>query len=811
MYESFYRLNANPFRLVPDARLFYASSGHKRGLAYLRYGLHQGQGFVVVTGKPGTGKSTLVQTLFTDLAGESLVVAGLTSTNLGADDILQAVGHCFDVYSDGKSKASLLIGIENFLKARARQGKRVVLIVDEAQNLPLKSLEELRMLSNFQIAEQPLLQILLLGQQELQEMLARPELEQLAQRVIASCHLKSLSADETRGYIAHRLHCAGWRGDPCISGDALALTYGVSHGIPRLINIFCDRLLLAASLDERHDIDQALAQAVLTELKEESTGSFALCSIPLSRELPAMAPLTQADASLDAANDAEADSEPRAERKAVGADAGAAVQRARTQGENDGAAFEPAFDGRDGTPDRDNMPEPPATAPSAAADEDSLAQPLPPELAGRALSQPSIAMEHVETPYPAADPREHRGGGGQKWIVLMFALVAVAAAAWFGIRHADDVWSRAAALIPSAAPPLSAPAQSQSQPEQSQPPATRQPVMHAGDPHESEFLAELDGYAIHGLTAPEADAGFDDADMTPVIGAPVAAGDGTDAFTERGADITAQITEAAMPDSQPPAAAAANEHAHAGTAPAPADKTGSASVVSAPAALETQSVEKHAEPKPAPQAETPPASAKSGAVPSKPMVVTQKAPVTAAVEQQPATQPPAPVAAATASIEPQHTAPAKTPEPEVVAKLPDTRVVDEPPPAFESPQAPGAMFSEFELTELLYNLIFYYESGNLERLVGLFAADAEADGARGVGSIRKDYLALFNSTEMRYMRIDDMWWKQRDKEAYGRGNFTVTVWRNNGDEGLSQQGELALEVVRQGDRLVIQNMVHQVQ
>jgi len=206
MYESFYHLSANPFRLVPDARLFYASSVHKRGLAYLRYGLHQGQGFVVVTGKPGTGKSTLVQTLFSDMSGEAMVMADLTSTNLGADDVLQAVGHSFDVYGDGKSKASLLIEIEKFLKIRARMGKRVVLIVDEAQNLPLKSLEELRMLSNFQLGDQSLLQILLLGQPQLRDVLARPELEQLSQRVIASCHLQPLDAEDMRGYVAHRLH-----------------------------------------------------------------------------------------------------------------------------------------------------------------------------------------------------------------------------------------------------------------------------------------------------------------------------------------------------------------------------------------------------------------------------------------------------------------------------------------------------------------------------------------------------------------------------------------------------------------------------
>ena len=274
MYESFYALNANPFRLVPDARFYYASSGHKRGLAYLRYGLHQGQGFVVVTGRPGTGKSTLVQTLFSELTDKQLIVASLTSTNLGATDILQAVGNSFDVYGEGSNKASLLIAIENFLKAKARQGKHVILIVDEAHNLPKASLEELRMLSNFQLGDKPLLQIMLLGQHQLPEILARPDMEQLSQRVIASCHLQPLNKDETRAYIGHRLQCVGWRGDPSISAEAVAVVYAASTGIPRLINVFCDRMLLAASLDGKHDIDLQLAKAVLTELQQEATGTF---------------------------------------------------------------------------------------------------------------------------------------------------------------------------------------------------------------------------------------------------------------------------------------------------------------------------------------------------------------------------------------------------------------------------------------------------------------------------------------------------------------------------------------------------------
>ena len=288
MYESFYGLSANPFRLVPDARFFYPSSGHRRGLAYLRYGIEQGQGFVVVSGQPGTGKSTLVQTLFTELSSRSLVVAHLTSTNLGPDDILQAVGHAFDVYGDGKSKASLLIAIENFLKLKTQEGKRVVLIVDEAHSLPQDTLEELRMLTNFQVGDRALLQVMLLGQKQLVETLAKPDMEQLSQRVIASCHLKPLKSEETRAYIAHRLRCVGWSGDPGISSEALAIIYAASHGVPRMINVFCDRLFLAAAVEEKHAIDLACARSVLKELTAEATGMFRSVDLSMDEllELP---------------------------------------------------------------------------------------------------------------------------------------------------------------------------------------------------------------------------------------------------------------------------------------------------------------------------------------------------------------------------------------------------------------------------------------------------------------------------------------------------------------------------------------------
>ena len=274
MYEAYYGLSANPFRLAPDPQFFYESACHKRGLAYLRYGLHQGQGFVVVTGVPGTGKSLLVQTIFAELAGQRMVVSSINNTNLQADDTLRAVANSFDIYCNDTTKAALLNAVERFLIEKNRQGKRVLLIVDEAQNLPLSSLEELRMLSNFQNGDQPLMQIMLLGQQQLQQILADPRMEQFTQRVIASCHLRPLDAADTRGYIAHRLSHVGWCGKPNFTGEALGLIHHCSQGIPRLINTFCDRLLLAAYLDEKMEIDANHVRSVVKELQGEATGAW---------------------------------------------------------------------------------------------------------------------------------------------------------------------------------------------------------------------------------------------------------------------------------------------------------------------------------------------------------------------------------------------------------------------------------------------------------------------------------------------------------------------------------------------------------
>ena len=273
MYISFYGFSAKPFQLSPDPRFFFGSSVHKRALAYLRYGLSQGEGFIVITGGIGTGKTTLVHSLFSELDKNNVIAAQLVTTQLEADDLLRMVVAAFGLPHKDLSKAVLIKHFEDFLKACARDGKRILLVVDEAQNLPERSLEELRMLSNFQVGDAPLLQSFLLGQEEFRTSLQAPGMEQLCQRVIASCHLNPLSEAETAEYIKHRLHVVGWQGDPEFTEDALAAIHHYTEGVPRRVNVFCDRLLLYGFLEELHTFTDSAVRTVGDEFDQEMYSS----------------------------------------------------------------------------------------------------------------------------------------------------------------------------------------------------------------------------------------------------------------------------------------------------------------------------------------------------------------------------------------------------------------------------------------------------------------------------------------------------------------------------------------------------------
>lgn len=271
MYEQFYGLSGKPFHLSPDPKFFFESSGHARALAYLHYGVEQGEGFVVVTGDVGTGKTTLARMLYEELerAGD-IVVVHLTMTQCSANDLLRMVVEGFGVKQDRKSKASLLRDLASFLRERHAAGKRALLLIDEAQNLPLQALEMLRMLSNFQVGEKSLLQSLLLGQAEFRKRLFASNMKQLRQRVIASCHLQPFNeVEEIRSYVEHRLRHVDWQGDPSITEEAYAAIQAYTQGIPRQINTFCDRLLLFAYLEESHEITVDTVKAVASEISSD--------------------------------------------------------------------------------------------------------------------------------------------------------------------------------------------------------------------------------------------------------------------------------------------------------------------------------------------------------------------------------------------------------------------------------------------------------------------------------------------------------------------------------------------------------------
>lgn len=279
MYEAFYHLQAKPFRLSPDPRFFFSSRVHRRAVAYLVYGAHQGEGFIIITGEIGAGKTMLAATLAQKLASQNVVLAHVVNTRLDADDLVRMVIAAFGLPQES-SKAVLLDRLRQFLLACSGQGKRALLIVDEAQNLPAASVEELRMLSNFVHENRPLLQTFLLGQPEFRRILQGPDMEQLRQRVIATYHLGPLDETDTAAYILHRLKTAGWRGDPSFSRDAFAAIHQYTGGIPRKINILCDRLLLMGCLDQKHAFTRADVAVVIGEMQQE----FAPASLTVGQE-----------------------------------------------------------------------------------------------------------------------------------------------------------------------------------------------------------------------------------------------------------------------------------------------------------------------------------------------------------------------------------------------------------------------------------------------------------------------------------------------------------------------------------------------
>lgn len=268
MYEKYYGLKERPFQLTPNNNWFYASKLHKRALAYLQYGLSQGEGFIVITGDVGTGKTTIANQLVSQLNQDEIVAKQIVTSKLEPDDLIRMIASSFNLVVSEHNKASYLDAIYAYLKRLHSQQRRALLLVDEAQNLPLDSIEELRMLSNFQLNGKPLIQSFLLGQNEMNAIIQNPNMEQFRQRIIASSNLSAFILEDTIAYIQYRLNQAGGSVD-IIDNNCYALIQQHSRGIPRKINAVMDRVLLYGYLEECPCIRLEHVQTVLNEINQE--------------------------------------------------------------------------------------------------------------------------------------------------------------------------------------------------------------------------------------------------------------------------------------------------------------------------------------------------------------------------------------------------------------------------------------------------------------------------------------------------------------------------------------------------------------
>lgn len=291
MFDDFYGLSGKPFQLTPDPEFYFRSITHRKALSYLGYGLAQGEGFIVITGEIGSGKSTLVAHMMESLDPKQVTVAQIVTSALDESEVVHVVAGAMGLDVDGHDKATALTEIESFLHEEARAGRRCLLVVDESQNLSVSALEELRMFSNFQLGSHPLLQTLLLGQPEFRVTLQNDTgLEQLRQRVIAAHHLEPMQKSEIEPYIIHRLEKVGWEGNPSFDQRVFAEVFEASGGIPRRVNQIANRLMLLGAVEERSRIDASLLQSVLSEMEAERAFPEAAPS-PLKSKDPEFEPV----------------------------------------------------------------------------------------------------------------------------------------------------------------------------------------------------------------------------------------------------------------------------------------------------------------------------------------------------------------------------------------------------------------------------------------------------------------------------------------------------------------------------------------
>ena len=314
MYDQFYGFSARPFQLAPDPEFYFESLTHRKALSYLGYGLSQGEGFIVITGEVGAGKSTLAAHLVASIDRQRLTVGQIVTSRLDAGELVRLAAQAFGIalpVGGAPDKAAALGALEMFLQDEARAGRRCLLIVDEAQNLAVTALEELRMLSNFQLGAHPLLQILLLGQPEFRTTLNMPVLEQVRQRVIATHHLDAMEPEEVGAYVEHRLRHVGWTGNPVFGPGVFARLAEASGCVPRRINLLANRLLLHGSVEQARLLDEAMLDDVIADLADDVEQPEAPEPVAATAPAPAPEPVPVVESAAPA---------PMAEQSAIMAD-----------------------------------------------------------------------------------------------------------------------------------------------------------------------------------------------------------------------------------------------------------------------------------------------------------------------------------------------------------------------------------------------------------------------------------------------------------------------------------------------------------
>ena len=262
MYKEFFGLRANPFNVNPDPRYLFLTRHTEEALACLTYGIQSRKGFVLLTGEVGTGKTTLINKLLEWLRAQQVPTAFVFNSRMNVPQFLDYMMADFGIPCETRSKSQILMRLYNWLLERYRAGETAVLIVDEAQNLADEVLEEIRMLTNLETFTEKLLQIVLVGQTELEQKLKQPHLRQLRQRLTLRAKTHPLSAEETRAYIQQRLRIAGSNGQPIFDADALTAIHRYSNGIPRVVNLICEHCLVSAFVDQQRVVGPTIVDAV---------------------------------------------------------------------------------------------------------------------------------------------------------------------------------------------------------------------------------------------------------------------------------------------------------------------------------------------------------------------------------------------------------------------------------------------------------------------------------------------------------------------------------------------------------------------